>query len=152
MEMGNALAPVLPDVRDQPIPTLDQPLLSSQIASDENQLPDQIAIVISQAVQRNHVSPGNDECVLRRLRAEVLEGHHLGILVDEARRNLTARDSAEDTGVFLGFSHAFLQFESQTGRNAQLKMDQPHLFAYDSYTKVVPRSRRPRGRYTGPAH
>src|SRR5690349_2800660 len=47
-------------------------------------------------VERRHVVLGNDQEVHRRLRPDVVESHHLGVLVDLLRRDLAARDLAKN--------------------------------------------------------
>src|SRR5882762_5443371 len=104
MEMIHLLMPLATRVDDR-AKTVGGPLFARQLSGERKHLAQGPQLAHPGLIQRRQVLLRHDEEMHRRLRPDVVEGKHVVILVDLLRRDLAARDLAENA---VGVVHFFL--------------------------------------------
>src|SRR6185295_1315021 len=79
--------------------------LAREPSRDDQHLAERRLVRGLRVVEVGDVRFGNDQDVDRRLRPDVVESHHFGVVVNLFRRDLTAHDFAKNT---VGVGHFFL--------------------------------------------
>jgi len=106
MDVPDRLTSVGAHVEDGSIPRVGDPFLAGDLGRGEMERPQDPSMLVAGLVQGREVLPGDDQDVDRRLRMNVPERHHLLILVDEHRRDLSFGDLAEQA---VGVGHGALR-------------------------------------------
>src|SRR4051794_27904759 len=102
--MGHTLPCVLTLVHDQPVSPLLDALAPGDLARDPQQAADYLLIPGRDGRDARNVLVGDDEDVRRRLRCDVAKRGDAILLVDDRRRDLAARDAAEQAVWFSAHS------------------------------------------------
>jgi len=101
MQMKDDLPGTLPVVDVDSEGVVGQALLARDLASDEEEVPQQDTVLNVGVAEPRDVSLGDDDYMQGRLRVDVPKGQAVLILVDDIRRDLAAKDLAEDRIVVL---------------------------------------------------
>ncbi len=97
MQMKHALASMRSGVDDDTVPRLGNLLQFRDLTANQQQPSEQLSIRIVQLSHRNHMFPGNDQHMDRRLRIDIVECDHQIVLIDEGCRNSPRDDFAKET-------------------------------------------------------
>src|SRR5688572_855179 len=92
------------------------PLLAREPPGEREHVPQHRGIGLAALGERVDVALGDDHEVHRRLRVDVVEGEHLGVLVDLAARDLAFDDLAEDAVAHHSFPFEREAFSSSPER------------------------------------
>src|SRR5690606_6373541 len=95
VNMTDRLPAVFVAIHDHPKP-LAAALLRGEALGGEKNMAGQGSVVISQVIKGGDVSFRNDQKMHRRLWVDVMKGDHLVVFVENACRNLTGNDLAEE--------------------------------------------------------
>lgn len=97
MEVEHALAAVRSGVDDDTVPGLGNPLQFRDLTANQQQLSEQLRVRIVQLSHRNHMFPGNDQRMDRRLRIDIVECDDQIVLIDECCGNSPRDNIAKKT-------------------------------------------------------
>jgi hypothetical protein len=97
VQVRNALLCVRSAVDDAAKPAIPNAFLLRHACHDTRQPPEQGLILLGGVGETSHVLARDNQYVDGRLRIDVAEADRVVILVDDLRRNVPARDTAEET-------------------------------------------------------